>query len=430
MRLDTPIRDYLPDFDVPSIFGPGATSDDITLRQLLGHTSGLPRSSPCALSSPTPACNLTLPQALQRLSQLGLLQPPGHGPQYSNLGFSLAGHTLAHVTGTPWLQALPNDVLQPLGMSHSFTSYAAIPTALRSDVAVGFSYVGTPATPLDDGWESPAGSVFASADDLVRFLGFIFEALRGDQATNTTAASARVADANDNNSSSVLLSPAGVRDWIKPHVWNSDGISGFGLPWELFAGYGPQQQYTFYTKSGGMRGYLSKLGFVPELRSGYILLQSDFSDGFDPANKLLQDFVTGPLEAALMAQAAAKGQPAPPLPADVEALVGRYRLVDPYVIPLPKTYTVSLVPSGVPGGWQLQLQGWSDPPPYLVWDPHHSLRDFFIGVNPSAPFNATCDSNQQGVPGPLHFVRDATTGRVTGLEFPGLYYGSTFTRLP
>lgn len=416
ISLDTSITTYLPQFALASIFGPAASSSAITLRQLLGHTAGLPRSSPCALSSPTPACNLTTVQALQRLATVGaLIAPPGSQPQYSNLGFSLAGHTLAAVTGVPWLQALPQDVLQPLGMNSSYTSYEAIPAALRDNVAVGFSYARIPATPLDDGWESPAGSVYTTGSDLMAFLNYIFDALRN----NVTQAS--------DGAGSPLLSAAGVRDWIKPHFWNNDGVTGWGLPWELITGFGPRHQYTFYTKNGGLRGYLAELGFIPELRSGYILLQSDYTPAFDVATGFLRSFIAGALEGVLVSSPPVA--PAPPLPPDVTDLVGSYRLVDPYVIPLPKTFNVTLSTVGSAGQRQLLLEGWSEPAPYLVWDQRNAIRDFFIAILPANPFNGTCDNNQQGVPGPVFFQRDNATGQVTGLELPGLYYGSLFKRL-
>ena len=45
---------------------------------------------------------------------------------------------------------------------------------------------------------------------------------------------------------------------------NSDGISGFGTPWEILF----LANYTILTKSGNIGGYSALLSFVPELQLG------------------------------------------------------------------------------------------------------------------------------------------------------------------
>ena len=97
---------------------------DITLEQLLSHTSGIPGDSmehvPLISSSVTDeAVNLdgmryTL---VSRLLPLALHAQPGERFEYSNLGYTLAGAMMERVTGKTWEELVVARIFDPLKLT-------------------------------------------------------------------------------------------------------------------------------------------------------------------------------------------------------------------------------------------------------------------------------------------------------------------------
>jgi len=290
-------------------------------------------------------------------------------------------------------------VLSPLGMNNTWPSYDAIPSSSLANFATGYEFDEvTPAPQLPDGFESPAGSLYSTGRDLARYLAFLQQY---------------------DEPSTDLLDPMSLREWLKPSTINDDRSTGFGSPWELFLNYGPQKQYMFITKNGGISGYLAEIGFISPIKVGYFLLQSDFSGAFNPVVGMLRDIIANNISAVLANQ-----QPPAPIPANFVEYEGIYLLLDVHVSPLPKKYQVMVgqnplisTPSSA-----LLLAGWSDPPPILIEQPLNPSPDIFL-VQQAISNQSTCDNYQQGAPGFAHFVRNSN-GTIIGLEFPGLWYGT------
>ncbi len=97
---------------------------DITLEQLLSHTSGIPGDSPehvplISFSVTDEPANLdgmrlTL---VQRLVALPLRAPPGTRFEYSNLGYTLAGAMMERVTGKTWEELMVARLFDPLKLA-------------------------------------------------------------------------------------------------------------------------------------------------------------------------------------------------------------------------------------------------------------------------------------------------------------------------
>lgn len=154
LDLDDSVAEYLPEFrDVP----------EVTVRQLLSHTSGLP----CGPDSDT-AARTTATRYLSAACAAGeLLFTPGTDFSYSNAGYVAAGRLAETVTGMPWHEAVGTLLLEPMGV---LPAYIGLPAGARP-VATGHAFnTATGATrpvrqnlaPL----EAPAGALLASAIDL------------------------------------------------------------------------------------------------------------------------------------------------------------------------------------------------------------------------------------------------------------------------
>src|SRR5262249_50513397 len=61
-----------------------------------------------------------------------LIQPPGAGFSYSNLGYVLAGHLVEAVTGMGWSEAVESVLLRPLGIDPVFVNPAGSARPSRS----------------------------------------------------------------------------------------------------------------------------------------------------------------------------------------------------------------------------------------------------------------------------------------------------------
>src|SRR5215207_5497054 len=136
LALDDPVRDHLPGFD-------GAKSD-ITVRQLLSHTTGLP-SAGCEGDPST-----TLKRCVASIAAGGdPSSTPGTEFHYSGVGFAVTGRIVERLAGTSFQQAFEDRIAKPLGMTHT-----------------RFDGTRRPHSPNP----SPAASATSTVDDYARFL--------------------------------------------------------------------------------------------------------------------------------------------------------------------------------------------------------------------------------------------------------------------
>src|SRR5687768_11731483 len=112
LELDAPVSKYLPAFS-------GGTKDQVTVRHLLTHTSGLPagRDLRRLASSPWEARNLVMTTSLACA--------PGRCQVYSDLGADVLGFTVEAIAGQGLDAFLDERVFTPLGMSDTHFRPAA-----------------------------------------------------------------------------------------------------------------------------------------------------------------------------------------------------------------------------------------------------------------------------------------------------------------
>lgn len=158
--LDQPVSKYLPEFQ-------GHGKEDITVRQLMIHVSGL---------TPDNHVNDYLDgwdTAYEKICDLKLLSPPGDKFRYSDVGFLLLGEIVARVSGQPLDQYAKEHVFQPLGMTESGYNppEALKKRAVTTQEEDGVWLKGTvhdPRARLCEGVAGHAG-LFSTAHDLVLY---------------------------------------------------------------------------------------------------------------------------------------------------------------------------------------------------------------------------------------------------------------------
>src|SRR5215472_12827088 len=87
IELDQPVRRYLPWFRVAD----EKASGEITVRQLLNQTSGLPMYAGRRLLADTDASDGAMERHVRALADIPLAHPPGSRFEYSNANYTTAG---------------------------------------------------------------------------------------------------------------------------------------------------------------------------------------------------------------------------------------------------------------------------------------------------------------------------------------------------
>ena len=158
---------------VPELAGPGR--DDITLRHLLTHTSGLRYESEAMAERL--AAQLTLDQLILEACEGPLLFAPGKDQSYSDFGIGLAGMMCARAAGLSFPDLVRTRVLEPAGLTNTFmpptddvTNRIAYVDGVLAEGTVGAMYNSTHARNL----AHPAFGTIASAGDLLAF-GLLFD---------------------------------------------------------------------------------------------------------------------------------------------------------------------------------------------------------------------------------------------------------------
>jgi D-alanyl-D-alanine carboxypeptidase len=155
LKLSDRLSRYLPEFRL------GA---NITLQELLTHTSGIPDYADLNNLSH----NATARQFVDLVAAAPLDFPAGTHFEYSNTNFVILGMIVEQVSGMSYSEFLSRRIFGPQGMKS--TSTRVIPDS-QPDGAIGYTYDGkivpAPQTPDDLGYGD--GTVNTSADDLVKW---------------------------------------------------------------------------------------------------------------------------------------------------------------------------------------------------------------------------------------------------------------------
>jgi CubicO group peptidase (beta-lactamase class C family) len=295
LRLDDPIVRHIPEFAaVRNPFGP---IEDVTLRRLLTHRSGLMGEPPLGqwetLQFPS------IEEMVAALPRISVAIEPDSAFKYSNLAFALLGEVVARVAGRPYDDCVRDAIFAPLGMTGSTFS---LTDDLRPRMATGYEV-----HPFDDdpdvsphpliGGMVPAGQLYSSVEDLAKWLSLQFRT-----------------DAPERGGAQVLRGKS-LGEMHTPLYMEPDWTMGYGLSWML----GRKGENVYVMHSGGIHGFISHVQFSKPHRTGAIALVN----GPGPA----PEFALEALELVIAAEKEAP--PAPlakpvPTPPEWKRFLGRY----------------------------------------------------------------------------------------------------------
>jgi CubicO group peptidase (beta-lactamase class C family) len=244
--LDSPVRRYLPDFEVRDHHA----RDTVTVRDLLTHTSGFDGD----VFLDTGRGDDALARYIREIADLPQICEPGKIWSYSNSGFAVLGRLVEVVWDTVYETALRERLLAPLGLQHSVVfPEDAIPHPL----SVG--HVPDPEDPeshvVSQQWGlfrscGPMGaSLVASAGDVLRFAllhldgGVASDGTRLVSAENVAAAQAPQVELVDDT----VLGEAWGLGWILDHFGDVAvlGHDGNSLGQNAFMRMAPAERFGF-----------------------------------------------------------------------------------------------------------------------------------------------------------------------------------------
>ena len=224
---------------------PGTPVGGITLRQLLGHVSGLQREPDGPWWERNPFGDVD--KLLNELAFDKIAGPPFRTYHYSNLAYGLLGAVLQRVTGEDWASLVGKRVLDPLGMKR--TTYSPVEPYARGYVVHSLDGSLHEEPRLDAGAMAPAGQLWSTVTDMAKWAAFL-----ADPAPT-------------------VLSRETVDEMCTPVVIQDDA-------WTAGHGLGPELnrvgERVYVGHGGSMPGYVSQLAVHRPSRTGVIAFANSY----------------------------------------------------------------------------------------------------------------------------------------------------------
>jgi CubicO group peptidase (beta-lactamase class C family) len=219
-----------------------ARANDITLLDLMNHTSGYPDYYPLDFVDRRMQKPIAAEALLEQYATGKLDFDPGSEWSYSNTGFIVLGRVVEKVSGQSFGGFLTQRILQPLKMTH--TAYEPDPNDQR--LAAGYtSFALSPAEPVGPeakGWLGAAGGIYSTPGDLVKWDMALMDGK--------------------------LLQPESYRLMTTSRELSKGQVAGYGCGLSVRI----QERRTVLRHSGAVSGFNAFNAMVPSTRSAVVLL--------------------------------------------------------------------------------------------------------------------------------------------------------------
>lgn len=237
IRLNDPVSKYVPEFGSNG-------KDQVTIRQLLTHFSGLPPD----LELSTPWTGRETGYALANNETL--IYPPGSEYVYSDINFIVLGELVERVTGEPLEKYAQENFYQPLKMEHTrFLPPAEwVPQIAPTNDEHGSMFRGVVHDPTSRRMGGVAGhaGLFSTADDVAKFAQAMLD---GDK----------------------ILSPEIIEKMTTPQQpANATVLRGLG--WDIDSPYSTNRGELLPIGSYGHTGYTGTSLWIDPYTKTYIIL--------------------------------------------------------------------------------------------------------------------------------------------------------------
>ena len=258
LDFEKPVRDYLPDFQ---LWDPYATRE-MTPRDLVSHTSGLPRHDLLWFGR-----NTSRKDIYDRLRYLEPTATFRGRLQYNNLMFIAAGQLTERLSGQSWDDQIRDRIFTPLGMTRASTTPRDLDRSddfSRPYGLVDGTVTRIPVNVIDNA--GPAGSIVASIEDMLKYVQFHIDSGRvGGRQLMSARSEARM-------TTPVVPAPGleGDHPELEPTTY------ALGLVVTNFRGR------RLVIHGGGIDGFISQMSWLPRERIGIVVLTNYSGSGDTP----------------------------------------------------------------------------------------------------------------------------------------------------
>jgi len=252
LRLDAPVTRVL-----PGVLPDNPQMQEITVRELLRHTSGLADYADAVFADGSVTRRTTPREIVARFAAKPLAFEPGTAWGYSSTNYVLLGLIVEKLSGESLAAYERAHVFAPAGMTA--TSVGPPP---GSPTARGYGANGRPVPPIDFSWLFADGDLFSTASDLARFD----IALMGG----------------------VLVAPATFALMQANPVASTMGAAGGSVAWGLGPSLVTAGEATFVGHHGGIPGFAAEDEMLPDRHFALIVLGN------------ASDFITARVNAAVL----------------------------------------------------------------------------------------------------------------------------------
>lgn len=295
LSLDDPIKKYLPWFSIKNSF---PDAPEITIRQLITHTSGLPREA--AFPYWTDRNFPSLEEIATTLPNQEMIYASETEYKYSNLGLALAGEIVSVVSGMPYYEYIKENIFDPLKMKSSrvFLSEkekGEIATPYTKRLSDGTREV-MPFT--DSKGLTPAANISSNVVDLSQYISLQFS--------------------NGEKEGIQILKGSTLREMHRVQWLHDSWTSGQGLGFRVWK----QGDNTAVGHGGWVAGNRTQISFIPKEKVGVIVMTN--SDDGSPnffASRILSQFTP------ILSKAFDEEKPSPKFDPSWKKFVGTY--IDP-----------------------------------------------------------------------------------------------------
>ena len=240
LDVEQPLVHYLPWFTTDDT----TISNQITVRHLLNHSSGLPDRL-----NMHDAVSLDkedrIKQMIQKLSNVSLTHSPGEGYEYTNMNTDLLQVLIEETTGEPFTSYMEEHIFKPLGMER--TGYFSYNNSHLTNSAIGHRYHWGRLKPYNESLSyatSGSAGLSSNVDDLAKFIGYLLN--------------------EDEGSTGLQLSRKSMLQMFQPNQYGS-GFNWYVTPHNIYM-------------EGGLPGMTSTLVLAADRSFGLVLLSNSKQD--------------------------------------------------------------------------------------------------------------------------------------------------------
>lgn len=260
---DDPVTKHLPSFQ---LYDPYVTRE-MTIRDLLTHRSGLGLGAGDLLW--WPPTDYSREEIVRRFRYVRPATSFRSRYAYDNVLYMVAGQIVAAVSGKSWDDFIKERIFNPLGMTSSNTTVAALLAsrhAATPHAKVDGQLKPLAPQPLEN--VGPAGSINSSVAEMAKWL--IAQLNRGQLGEGRRLFSERqLREMWSAQTITPLADPPAHLAALKAN------FSAYGLGWGLTEYRG----FKTVSHTGGLMGYVSRVTLVPDLNLGVVILTNQQSGG-------------------------------------------------------------------------------------------------------------------------------------------------------